>query len=75
MSPQVRRVYLMRKVHGMPHKDIAEQLGIARSTVEKHLTKGLEVCDCFTKEQAETNQDKAQLAPSQIDLNRKRAGK
>ena len=50
LPPQCRRVYLMRKVYGMSHKEIAGQLGIAVSTVEKHLIKGVEQCDRYVRE-------------------------
>jgi RNA polymerase sigma factor (sigma-70 family) len=39
-----RRVYLMRKVHGMSHQEIAERLNIAVSSVEKHISKGVRDC-------------------------------
>jgi len=50
LPPKCRRVYLMRKVYGMPHKEIAQRLGIALSTVEKHLLKGVEGCDRYIRE-------------------------
>jgi RNA polymerase sigma-70 factor (ECF subfamily) len=50
LAPQCRRVYLMRKVYGMSHREIAERLGIAVSTVEKHLMKGVEQCDRYVRE-------------------------
>ena len=50
LPPQCRRVYLMRKVYGMSHKEIAGQLGIAVSTVEKHLIKGVKLCDRYVRE-------------------------
>lgn len=50
LPPQCRRVYLMRKVYGMSHKEIAGKLGIAVSTVEKHLIKGVEQCDRYVRE-------------------------
>lgn len=50
LSPQVRRAYLMRKVYGMSYKDIAEGLGIAQSTVEKHLIKGVMLCERYVRE-------------------------
>jgi len=49
LAPQCRRVYIMRKVYGMPHKEIAERLGIALKTVEKHLYKGIRECDLYVK--------------------------
>jgi RNA polymerase sigma factor (sigma-70 family) len=39
-----RRVYLLRKVHGLPHREIAERLGMSRSAVEKHLRTGSQCC-------------------------------
>lgn len=45
-----RRVYLMRKVHGLPHREIAERLGISVSSVEKHLLKGVLSCRAYVRE-------------------------
>ena len=45
LAPQCRRVYILRKVHGMSHKDIAQRLNIHIKTVEKHLYKGIAACD------------------------------
>ena len=53
LPPQCRRVYLMRKVYAMSHKEIAEHLGIAVSTVENHLTKGLAQCDRYIRERSD----------------------
>jgi RNA polymerase sigma-70 factor (ECF subfamily) len=44
LPDQVRRVFTLRKVYGLPHKEIAERLGLSVSTVEKHLAKGLRIC-------------------------------
>lgn len=49
LPPQCRRVYLLRKVYGMSHKDIAKRMGIAVSTVEKHLIKGMQDCDRYVR--------------------------
>ena len=50
LPPKCRRVYLLRKVYGMSHKQIAEKLQISTSTVEKHLLKGVEACDRFIQQ-------------------------
>jgi RNA polymerase sigma factor (sigma-70 family) len=53
LAPQCRQVYLLRKVHGFSHKEISEHLGIAVSTVEKHLMKAVELCDRYVRERSE----------------------
>jgi RNA polymerase sigma factor (sigma-70 family) len=55
LAPQCRQVYVLRKVHGLSHKEIAELRGIAVSTVEKHLIKAVELCDRYVRER--TQQD------------------
>ena len=47
LPEQCRRVLILRKVYGYSQQEVAEQLGIAISTVEKHLAKGLVRCSQF----------------------------
>lgn len=47
LPEKCRRVYLLRKVHGLPHKEIARRLNISLSSVEKHLKKGAESCQRY----------------------------
>lgn len=44
LSPQCKRTFVLNKVYGLSHKEIAEHLGISPRTVEKHLEKGLLTC-------------------------------
>ena len=44
LPEKCRQVYLLRKVHGLKHKEIAKHLGISLSSVEKHLKLGAESC-------------------------------
>jgi RNA polymerase sigma factor (sigma-70 family) len=44
LPPQCRQVFLLRKIEGLSHRQIAERLGIAVSTVEKHIAKGVRSC-------------------------------
>ena len=50
LAPRCRQVYILRKVYGMSHKEIAERLSISKKTVEKHLYKGIEACDHYMRE-------------------------
>ncbi len=58
LSPQCRQVYLLRKVHGLSHKEISAQLGIAVSTIEKHLMKAVEQCDRYIRERTESRRSR-----------------
>ena len=40
LTPRVREVFVLRKVYGLSHKEIAERLQISVSTVEKHVVRG-----------------------------------
>lgn len=44
LPEKTRKIYLLRKVHGLKHKEIAEHLAISLSSVEKHLKFGLANC-------------------------------
>lgn len=37
LSPQCRRVFVMHKFQGLSHQEVADSMGISRSTVEKHM--------------------------------------
>lgn len=41
LPDQCRKVLVLKKIEGMSQREIAKRLGIAESTVEKHLAKGL----------------------------------
>jgi RNA polymerase sigma-70 factor (ECF subfamily) len=44
LPPQCQRVFIMKKVFGYSHKEIAAELQISVSTVEKHVAAGLKRC-------------------------------
>jgi len=46
---QCRKAFILRKVYGLSHKEVAEQLGISTSTVEKHLAHGLLKCNEYMR--------------------------
>ena len=55
MPPQCQRVFIMHKVYGFKYKEIAQQLGISVSTVEKHIMTGLKKCRQSVKFQEQPN--------------------
>ncbi len=44
LPPQCQKVFVLKKVHGYSHKEIAKDLDISISTVEKHAATGLKRC-------------------------------
>lgn len=44
LPQQCRRVFVLKKVYGYSQKEIAEQLSLSESTVEKHIAKGMKHC-------------------------------
>ena len=52
-----RRVYLMRKVHGLAHKEIAERLDLTVSSTEKYLRKGVLHCRAFMRERQQIREE------------------
>lgn len=44
LPKQCQRAFLLKHMHGFSQKEIASEMGIAESTVEKHLAKGLKRC-------------------------------
>ena len=47
MTPRCRKAFLMCKVYGYSYKEIASHLDISVSGVEKHIARGLEICDAY----------------------------
>jgi RNA polymerase sigma-70 factor (ECF subfamily) len=41
LPPKCREVFELRKFEGLSQRQVAERMGIAQSTVEKHLIKAL----------------------------------
>ena len=50
LPEQCRRVFLLRKVHGLSHKEISERMQMTISAVEKHLLKGVLKCRAYVQE-------------------------
>lgn len=50
LPPQCRKVFLMCKVYGRSHKEIAKAMGVSVSTIEKHVATGLARCAAHIKQ-------------------------
>lgn len=50
VSPVCRDSFLLRKLEGLSHPEIAERLGISRSLVEKHIVNAMKHCRARMRE-------------------------
>lgn len=50
LPEKCRQVFLLRKVHGLAHKEIAERMSLSVSSVEKYLLRGILECRAFVLE-------------------------
>jgi len=50
LPKKCRQVFLLRKVHGLAHKEIAERMSLSVSSVEKYLIRGILACKAFVQE-------------------------
>ncbi len=55
LSDKCRQVFLLRKVHGLTHKEIAARLSLSVSSVEKYLRQGVLACRAYMREQDVTH--------------------
>lgn len=68
LNDTCRKVYLLRKVHGLPHKEIALRLDISLSSVEKHLRHGILACKEHVQKQAGQTANSHPDGPSVIPM-------
>jgi RNA polymerase sigma factor (sigma-70 family) len=56
LPEKCRQVLILRKIHGLSHKEIALRMGIAEHTVEKHVSHGVRLCAARLLEATGTTQ-------------------
>lgn len=52
---QCRKVFILKKVYGYSQKEIAQQLDLSQSTVEKHIALGIKRCTYFMMNKTQSN--------------------
>ena len=62
---QCRKVFVLKKVYGYSQREIAAQLNLSESTVEKHISTGMKRCTLFMRKTKNTA-TKENAASSQI---------
>lgn len=54
LPQQCRKVFVLKKVYGHSQREIAAELQISQSTVEKHIASGLRRCSAYIAQQQRT---------------------
>jgi len=49
LPQQCRKVFVLKKVYGYSQREIANQLNLSESTVEKHISTGMKRCTLFMR--------------------------
>ncbi|KXI30409.1 RNA polymerase sigma factor [Paraglaciecola hydrolytica] len=73
LSPEVKRVFLMKKIYSMSQRDIALHCGLSESTVEKHVAKGLLQCSVYLQKLNEPQQHTGTNAPLKMPRPQRRS--
>jgi len=55
LPEKCRQVFLLRKIHGLAHKEIAERMGLWLSSVEKYVRQGSVTCRDYLAERENCN--------------------
>lgn len=72
LPPQCQKVFILKHVYGASHREIADKLDIALSTVEKHVALGLKRCrEEMLKEQSAENASYPETNVLGLDGNRR----
>ena len=59
LPAKCREVFLLRKVHGLAHKEIAARMNLSTSSVDKYLRRGILTCEVFVRERQEHRKNPA----------------
>lgn len=59
---QCRKVFVLKKVYGYSQREIAVQLNLSESTVEKHISTGMKRCTLFMRNMTKSDDDNPSLS-------------
>ena len=50
LPARCREVVVLRKIQGIPQKEVATMLSLSEKTVESHFTRGMKRCEAYLRE-------------------------
>jgi RNA polymerase sigma-70 factor (ECF subfamily) len=75
LSTTVRKCFILKKVYGLSQKEIAQQMKLSESTVEKHIAKGLLKTMLYMREYENNTDGKTNTDTQTHSLNTRRGSK
>ncbi|TRY33324.1 RNA polymerase sigma factor [Aliiglaciecola sp. M165] len=63
---QCRRVFVLKKVYGYSQKEIANEMNLSQSTVEKHIATGFKRCATYMLRIDEVNKEQADVRSATV---------
>jgi RNA polymerase sigma factor (sigma-70 family) len=72
LPPKCRRVFILRRVHGVAQRDIAERLGLTQAAVEKHAARGLKLILKWLENDEKANDPEGEIGERSRDRTRGR---
>jgi RNA polymerase sigma-70 factor (ECF subfamily) len=70
LPEKCRQVFLLRKVHGLAHQEIADRMSLSLSSVEKYLHKGIVDCNVYLEKRAGSGSGKSIHTSAPLSLRR-----
>ncbi len=67
---QCRRVFVLKRVYGLSHQEIADRLGISPNTVHQHLSKGVARCTMYMRDKGYARHDEKAYTSSTVSINK-----
>lgn len=59
LPEKCRQVFLLRKVHGLSHREIGERLNLSVSSIEKYLRQGILDCEAYVRKHESPSRSRA----------------
>ncbi|MDE0658927.1 MAG: RNA polymerase sigma factor [Gammaproteobacteria bacterium] len=72
LPEKCKQVYILRKVYGLTHKEIAERMSLSVSSVEKYMLKGVLACRAYVERREGASRKSPSVLRSLVGQERRR---
>ena len=72
LPEKCKQVYILRKVYGLTHKEIAERMSLSVSSIEKYMLKGVLACRAYVERREGASRGSPSMLRSLVGQERRR---